>query len=145
MEIYIVTSKDIIYQFQKNFKEYKVDLGKSFTLSTPNKNSQSVIDIKDNFVERFIMETSKFCFKMGRMGSIHFYTLPDIDQQIWLYTQMEKMVVPCKKGTRIDFNFLGAILIEMENRLSSNNGNSFTSTINNYYQKKNSPGGPGEE
>ena len=147
--IYIVTSKEIINSFQRSFKEFKIDLGKSFTAAAPaNKqrdpthpnNSLSIIDIKDNFVETFINETGNFCYKMGIMGSLQFYTFPEIDQQIWLYKDFEKLVVPCKKGTRIDYKFLGPLLIELENRTSNKNTNTINNTIQNYYQKKNSPG-----
>ena len=140
MIVNIVTSKEIIDLFRAGFKEFKADLGKSFT-ATPAKNnsaSQSPIDIKDWFVENFINETSKFCYKMGRMGSINFYTCPGITDQIWMYAKAEKLVFNYKKGTYINTNFLGAMLVEMESRLESNNSNSFSGAMNNYYNKSRS-------
>jgi hypothetical protein len=142
MEIYIVTSKDIIGAFQRNFKEFKVDLGKSFTAVSDDKtqNNKTIINIKDGFVERFINETGSFCYKMGTAGLLQFYTFPGIDQQIWIYARDEKMVVPCKRGTNINTTFLGSILLELENRLKVGNPNSLNTAVENYYKKKTSVG-----
>lgn len=95
MEINIVISNDFKEIIEKHSK-WELDLGRSY--SRLGKSGVMQVNIQDKFVLDFFREANVLCYKIGRMGSINFYSsfaLPD--NQVWVYNGKKKITLPYQR------------------------------------------------
>jgi hypothetical protein len=94
-DIILVIPHDFRFIIEKHPK-WELDMGRKY--SNRNAKGDMEVAIQDQFVLEFFSETNTLCYKVGRMGSLSFYTsfaLPD--NQVWLYNEDAKVSMPFQK------------------------------------------------
>ena len=96
----------------KDMPKYQMDLGRAYTKKDPVKHIVEE-NIKDEFVIKFMRETGRLIYKVGRIGPINFYTYDSLPlNEIWIYDGEIKHIEKFDKQlARIDFKKYFAGLI----------------------------------